>query len=91
MSYYISIGQAIKSDPQKGTKMNNAKKTLEIGKDYGFVFGLTKGMGTMVFNGNDSWTATKSNGQTMTNVSQKTTASALEYINRAGVSMGAMA
>lgn len=67
-------------------------KTLEIGKDYGSIFGLTPEMGTMVYNGGDSWTGSNpAAGKTMTLIAPKQTERALEYINRPNVSMGRMA
>lgn len=69
---------------------------LEIGKDYRFAFvgggsEATKRGEKMVYKGNDTWEATNEKGQTMTAVSAKTTASALEYINRPSVMMGSIA
>ena len=64
----------IKNEVQK---MN---KTLEIGKNYGSIFGLNEKQ-QMIFNGGISWT-TKEGGREMTKECQKTTDSALAYINR---------
>lgn len=57
-------------------------KALEVGKDYGFCFGLDADKGKkMIYNGGDSWTGV--NGEkTMTMDAPKTTAGAMEYINR---------
>jgi hypothetical protein len=64
------------------------KKTLEIGKDYGFAFALPEG-GKMVYNGGHSWTAIM--GDKMKTIdNEATTAKALEYINRPTIKMGRM-
>lgn len=57
-------------------------KTLQIGENYGEVFGFDKDLGqTMIFNGGINWTAT--NGEkTKTIDSQGTSDKVLEYINR---------
>ena len=64
-------------------------KTLEIGTDYGFVFGLdAKNKDQhMVYGGGDTWTA-KEGTRERTTESAGTTAKALEYINRPSVMMG---
>lgn len=81
---YLSRGEVAAANEER--KMN---KTLEIGKDYGFAFGAPKGA-TMVYNGGNSWTGSYQ-GKTATVESPMQTAGALEYINRASVSMGRMA
>jgi len=65
------------------------EKTLEIGTDYGFVFGLdAKNKNQhMIYNGADSWTA-KEGSRERTADSAGTTAKVLEYINRPTVMMG---
>jgi len=62
---------------------------LEIGRNYREIFGLSEG-NEMIFNGGDSWTAKKTDGAEMTMESPKTTAAALEYLNKASISMGTM-
>mgnify|MGYP006943672271 CR=1 FL=1 len=62
-------------------------KNLEIGKNYGEIFGLT-GNRQMIFNGGISWTA-KEGEREMTMDSQKTTDNAIEYINRPSHTMRA--
>jgi hypothetical protein len=63
-------------------------KTLEIGKNYGECFGLDPAAGKkMIYNGGDSWTGI--NGEkSQTMESPKTTASAIEYINRPSYKTG---
>lgn len=63
-------------------------KTLEIEKDYGFVFGLdAKKDQHMIYNGGDTWTA-KEGTRERTMESAGTTAKVSEYINRPTVMMG---
>ncbi|MFA4900862.1 MAG: hypothetical protein WC563_15195 [Brevundimonas sp.] len=62
-------------------------KTLEIGHDYGSMFGLPKGC-SMVFDGDDTWTATKADGSKMTRKSPAQTAKVLADLSRPAVIMG---
>lgn len=63
-------------------------KQLEIGKDYGAIFGLDASKGsTLVYLGGDKWQATKP-GATKELTSPGTTAKAVEYINRPAIRMG---
>lgn len=63
-------------------------KKLEIGKDYGSIFGLKKEEGQkMIYNGGISWTAIQGEQQ-MTKDSQATTDNALNYINSPSIKMG---
>jgi hypothetical protein len=63
-------------------------KNLEIGKNYGGIFGLNADSGKkMIYNGGDRWTAVKGE-QSQTMDSAKTTAAALEYINRPSCGTG---
>ncbi len=63
-------------------------KTLEIGHDYGEVFGFNKELGqTMIYNGGINWTATNGD-KSKTLESQATSDKVLEYINRPSVNMG---
>lgn len=64
-------------------------KQLEIGKNYGFVFGLDEKKGQIVFLGGDSWKAIKP-GMEKVMESADTTKKAIEYINRPTVHMGSM-
>lgn len=58
-------------------------KTLEIGKDYGFCFGLDADKGKkMIYNGGDSWTGVNGEKTMTIDSAPKNTAGALEYINR---------
>lgn len=61
---------------------------LEIGKNYGSVFGLDekKGM-NLVYMGGNNWKAEKP-GAAKEMVSEDTTKKALEYINRPSIHMG---
>jgi len=63
-------------------------KELEIGKDYGSIFGLDSKKGQqMIYNGGISWTA-KQGDKEMTKDSQSTTDNALTYINQPTIKMG---
>lgn len=63
-------------------------QTLETGKDYGGIFGLSTEKGQqMIYNGGISWTAIQP-GKQMTMDSQPMTDKATEYINRPSVHMG---
>lgn len=63
-------------------------KNLEIGKNYGEIFGLDEQKGKkMIYNGEISWTAIDGDKQ-MTMDSQKTTDNAIEYINRPSYGTG---
>ena len=64
------------------------KKELEVGKDYGKMFGLKDGQ-HMVYNGNISWTATEG-AKTMTMDSQKMTDDITKRINQTATIMGSM-
>jgi hypothetical protein len=66
----------VKEIKKEVLKMNK----LEIGKNYGSIFGLNEKQ-EMIFNGGISWTA-KENGREMTKDCQKTTDAAFAYINR---------
>lgn len=59
---------------------------LEIGKNYGSIFGLKEHQ-QMIFNGGISWTA-KETGKEMTKECQKTTDNVLAQINKTSVTMG---
>jgi hypothetical protein len=64
--------------------MNTAveKKELEIGKDYGFAFGLNKDAGqSLVYNGDNEWIGTQGE-QSQTLSCEKTSEKALTYINK---------
>lgn len=63
-------------------------KTLQVGENYGDVFGFDKNLGqTMIYNGGINWTAT--NGDKMKTIdSQGTTDKVIEYINRPIINMG---
>lgn len=69
----------------KFTSMMNQpkeKRELEIGKDYGFSFGLDKEKNQhLIYNGGINWTAIEGERK-MTIDCQKTTEKTLEYINR---------
>lgn len=60
---------------------------LEIGKNYGEIFGLEKSNGTIVYNGGINWTATQGD-RIMTMDSQAQTDAAIKYINQPSVQMG---
>lgn len=63
-------------------------KELEIGKDYGFVFGLDlKKDQHMIYGGGDAWTA-KEGERTKQLDSPGTTTKVAEYINRPATLMG---
>ena len=63
-------------------------KTLEVGKDYGCVFGLesSKGM-SLVYQGGNKWLARKPGAESVIE-SAGTTAKALAYINQPSIHMG---
>lgn len=64
------------------------KNELEIGHDYGFVFGLdTKKDQHMVYDGGNTWTAREGERARQMD-SPGTTAKVLEYINRPTILMG---
>lgn len=63
-------------------------KELEIGKDYGFVFGLGKEKAqAIIYNGGNSWTMREGDRE-QTIESAATTKKAVEYINRSTIIMG---
>jgi len=63
-------------------------KTLEIGKNYGACFGLDADKGEkMIYLGGNKWRG-ENGGKSLEIESEKTTKSALEYINRPSVTMG---
>ena len=63
-------------------------KTLQIGENYGDVFGFDKDLGqTMIYNGGISWTATNGD-KSKTIDSQGTSDKVLEYINRTSINQG---
>lgn len=68
------------------TTTNNTK-ALEVGRNYREIFALPEGF-AMIFEGNDTWTARKPSGESMTRTSAAQTAKALEYINRPSTMMG---
>ncbi len=58
------------------------KKQLEIGKDYGFVFGLDSEKGkAMIYNGNNSWTAKDGDREMTKENATETSEKVLTYIN----------
>lgn len=59
----------------------NSKSELQIGKDYGFVFGLNKDHQHMIYNGGISWTAVEGE-KSLTMDSQQTTEQVYKYINQ---------
>ena len=61
-------------------------KTLEVGKNYADIFGLSDGK-EMIYNGGVSWTA-KDGDRQMTMDSQETTNNAIDYVNKPSKSMG---
>lgn len=61
--------------------------TLKIGHDYGSMFGLPAGC-RMVFDGDDTWTATKPDGSKMTRQSAAQTARVLGDLNKASTITG---
>ena len=63
-------------------------KTLQIGENYGDVFGFDKDLNqSMIYNGGINWTAT--NGDKVKTIdSQGTTDKVSEYINRSVINMG---
>ena len=63
-------------------------KTLQIGENYGDVFGFDKDLNqSMIYNGGINWTAT--NGDKVKTIdSQGTTDKVIEYINRPFINMG---
>lgn len=65
-------------------------KTLEIGKNYGGCFGLESDKGQkMIYLGGNKWRG--ENGEkSVEKDCDKTTAKAIEYINRPSVMMGSM-
>ena len=66
-------------------------KTLVVGENYSTIFGLNAEGQKMIYNGGISWTACQIvNGESksMTMDSQKTTDSALDYINKQPINMG---
>lgn len=66
------------------------QKSLEIGENYGYCFGLQSSK-QLIYRGGDNWEAiNKETGATKVMESAKTTAGALEYINRPTVRMGAI-
>lgn len=66
------------------------RKELEIGKDYYSIFGNDEsGTKKLIYNGENSWTAIDGE-RTMTQVNQKMTEKALEYINQPSYSMGSI-
>ena len=65
-------------------------KALEVGKNYGGVFGLDASKGAcMVYMGGDNWQLQKP-GVVKDVISADTTAKALAYINQPSVSMGSV-
>ena len=64
-------------------------KNLEIGKNYGGVFGKdsSKG-GKAIYRGDDNWEMTNYDGVTQTIKNPKATEVAVKYINQPSVSMG---
>ena len=87
----LALRQAWKEAKTMTGKIIDTAKSLVIGKDYYGIFAANnidaKGDKKMIYNGGISWTA-KANGKEMTMDSQKTTDSALEYINRASHGTG---
>jgi hypothetical protein len=66
-------------------------KQLEIGKDYGCIFGLSSDKGQyMIYGGGINWMA-KNGDKTQTVDSQQTTDNAVAYINRPSIHMGSLA
>jgi hypothetical protein len=62
-------------------------KNLEIGKNYGDIFGLDEQKGQkMIYNGGISWTAINGDKQ-FTKDSQETTDNAIKYINQPSYGM----
>jgi hypothetical protein len=67
---------------------NTTKQSLEIGTDYGRIFGLSAERGQhLIYQGGDSWLAQQPGSEKVVE-SAKTTASALAYIGKTAVRMG---
>ena len=65
-------------------------KQLEIGKDYGFVFGLNPEKGQhMIYNGGNSWTAKEGDREMTKENAVETSEKVFTYINHS-VTMGSL-
>jgi hypothetical protein len=64
-------------------------KTLEIGANYGQIFGIQPERGSIVYMGGISFKLTNSKGQERIEESQKTYDNAMAYINQPSIHMGA--
>lgn len=66
-------------------------KTLEIGKDYGSIFGIDSKTGKkVIYMGGNTWKAVMPGKGEMVKESEGTTKNAIEYINRPSYTMGSM-
>lgn len=64
-------------------------KSLEIGKDYGSIFGIDAKTGKqMIYLGGNTWKAVMPGKGEMVKESESTTKTAIEYINRPSHTMG---
>jgi hypothetical protein len=65
-----------------------ARGGLIVGHDYGSIFGIPEGAGTMTYLGGDKWHAVKSSGEAHKADSVGTTDKAIEYVNRPSYGTG---
>ncbi len=63
------------------------KKKLEVGKNYGEIFGLSEEKGKMIYLGDNKWRAEQGNRQ-MEKECEATTAKVMAYINKSSYKMG---